>query len=1570
MGKKARGLFGKVLALFTAAALTITAHAVPAADTLAALLPEEAAIGDNAGGISLFKNNGTTGGYTAVSDTQELYIGETLSIIAFVDTGASPETIVITTSNSNVSSSESTVQTNSEGCILTVLTAKTKGETVVTFTPASDQSKKKSVTVKVVDPTDIKSVKLVEGTMKKSYFVGDELSWGTAHLVATKYNGTTEDIAIAGNDDVTVTADVTASAGTKTVTLTYEGSSVTVNVTVTAVSLTKIAVISQPTKTAYYIGEALDLDGCVLTAYYNNDAEEDIDLDDPGLKVSGFSSAAAGVTTVKFTYGGKEASLLLTVVAKTVTSVILTDVPAKTNYFTGESIDLTEGVLQVTYNLGDTEDIALTKNGAIASGVSVTGFNNIVPGIYVVKVWYGGKSDSFTVEVSALTVTKLEWTKEPTKTQYYVGDSLDLTGGVLKATYNDGSIKTISLPSADVTVSGFDGTQAGEQTIYINYGGKSADYDVNVAALTLDSLTIVSEPAKKLYFVGETAIDLTGGMLKASYNNGTSEFVAMTDAGVTVSGFTTAAVIDPLPITITYKNASVTFNIAVKILALDSIEVYQLPSKTQYKLGEALDLTGGTLKAYYNNDTVAIVPMTQAGVTVTGFDSVTEGVKPLTVTFTGKTTYFSVTVVTANITGITISKLPKTSYVIGDALDVTGGEITVSYDNGTKQTIAMTAGMVSGFSSDTKGQKTLMVTYGGKTASYNITVGEVTVLSIEMYSLPRTLYYQGEELDVTGGMIKVNYTDGTSELTALTADMVSGFSTSITGKKTLNVTYSGRNTTYQIEVKADALTALYIQTLPAKVDYAFGEALDLTGGKLTAVFVSGIEQTVDMTDQAVTVSGFDPSGEGAMLITLTYLGKSASFGITVGEKAVSGISVFRDPDKINYYFGESLDLTGGILMVVYEDGTAKQLPLTDAGITVTGFDTASEGVNYLTVTYSELTTELMVTVYEKKAVSLKVALDPAKMTYSLNEALDLTGGVVAATYIYNDTENIPMTDARVSVSAFDSSTAGTKEITLTVDEKSVSLTVLVTSEIISALSVYTPPTKTYYYVNEKCDLSGGKLKAVYNGGAAVKYIDMTDPLVYVTGFDSSTAGMKTLTFSYGGKSATFTITVANDTVTTLTVADLPKRTYYSVGETLDLTGGTLRVEYNNGTRTEYIPMTAAGVKVSGFSSERSGVKRITLTYSGLSAYFDVTIRPIDKVVLKDEGFDTLYEALEVIAAEVAGRRADVSYTVEVTEDLYETKTPVFANVPINIVSDSNVEITVKTSALSSRSSIGLTNVKFLTTKDKNVSFNVKGDFTGEKTDTGNITAAGSVMLEDAFVNGKISAGGKLTLDGVEVKQGVSAKGTMTCIDSEIGRTAVISGTSGTTEISRSKIGGKLTCASELIVKNYSELGTVAAKRTLYMTDSKAGAVTVSGSSGLTVFDDCETGKLSVSTQLSMTNTVVDGSITASQILSVSGKVYAMGAVSVGGIASLADGSVLSYTSLSVNKSGISGSKTLILRVSDKHGSAIALSPTSRTYNVLAKKFKGSFISSLLSCSAENYKSPTVITLKGTKLIIT
>lgn len=66
----------------------------------------------------------------------------------------------------------------------------------------------------------------------------------------------------------------------------------------------------------------------------------------------------------------------------------------------------------------------------------------------------------------------------------------------------------------------------------------------------------------------------------------------------------------------------------------------------------------------------------------------------------------------------------KTTYEVGDTLDLTSGKITVSYNNGTSVDIDINGTMIEGFDSTTAGEKTVTVKYSGFTTSFKVTVSK------------------------------------------------------------------------------------------------------------------------------------------------------------------------------------------------------------------------------------------------------------------------------------------------------------------------------------------------------------------------------------------------------------------------------------------------------------------------------------------------------------------------------------------------------------------------------------------------------------------------------------------------------------------------------------------------------------------------------------------------------------------------------------------------------------------------------------------------------------------------------
>ena len=79
----------------------------------------------------------------------------------------------------------------------------------------------------------------------------------------------------------------------------------------------------------------------------------------------------------------------------------------------------------------------------------------------------------------------------------------------------------------------------------------------------------------------------------------------------------------------------------------------------------------------------------------------------------------------AELTGITVTPPAKLEYTVGESVDVTGGKLVLSYQDGTTEELALTADMLS-YDNAKAGAAVVTVTYGGFTDSFEVTFAEPT----------------------------------------------------------------------------------------------------------------------------------------------------------------------------------------------------------------------------------------------------------------------------------------------------------------------------------------------------------------------------------------------------------------------------------------------------------------------------------------------------------------------------------------------------------------------------------------------------------------------------------------------------------------------------------------------------------------------------------------------------------------------------------------------------------------------------------------------------------------------------
>ena len=179
----------------------------------------------------------------------------------------------------------------------------------------------------------------------------------------------------------------------------------------------------------------------------------------------------------------------------------------------------------------------------------------------------------------------------------------------------------------------------------------------NVLAVTvpkddrrIKSVSLETGPKKTSYAEGED-LDLRGGVLQVQYEGGAEdEFIRLTHAGVSVSGFDTHHKGEQ-NLTLQYLGQPVNANLSVTVTSQDEaspktilgIEVSQAPKK-DYLVGDSLDLSEGRFAVAYSNDTMEEHSFADEGVEITDYDAQKTGRQTLTLHYQGREVNFDVLV--------------------------------------------------------------------------------------------------------------------------------------------------------------------------------------------------------------------------------------------------------------------------------------------------------------------------------------------------------------------------------------------------------------------------------------------------------------------------------------------------------------------------------------------------------------------------------------------------------------------------------------------------------------------------------------------------------------------------------------------------------------------------------------------------------------------------------------------------------------------------------------------------------------------------------------------------------------
>ncbi len=1090
--------------------------------------------------------------------------------------------------------------------------------------------KQENYTIDIIN--DVKQI-AIQGTAQSQYNINDQLQPGLSILV-TRASGVPEAITVTNS---MLTNFSTATEGTRTATITYTENGITKTTTFVYTvkdTVTSISVKNGPTNATKY-GEDIDLTGVTIDVVKGSGTTT-IPVTKDMIKPGTYDPDKTGNQVIKIVYEGQETTLTINV-KDYVTGITINPVSV-----TGKYNDTLSSLIQAN-NIQYT--VTYAKAGAqtpeVLAESMVSGYSAISTQDQNLTVTYTDTdADSYTNGQNFTTNLKVTLSKEvssititaPSKTTYEHGETI-ATDGIITVVFTDGTQTTKQMNASMITEN--DGSPLNmspaaseytnnklSKTLKITYteDGKTETINYPIEIVNkVQSITIKGTP-KTSYNVNE-ALD-NNIIITIHRQTGEDEDVTVTSSMIPSFDTTTETSGTPRSSDIEYTENGITLRVPYTYTVIDevsNINVNTQPTNAT-KYGEDVDLTGVTIDVVKGSGTTTI-PVTNDMIKPGTYDPDKTGNQVIKIVYGGQETTLTINV-KDYVTGIAVNPVSVTGKyndTLSSLIQNNNIQYTVTYAKAGAQTPeVLVENMVSGYTATSTQDQDLTVTYtdtdtdsytNGQNFTTNLKVtldDTITGMTLEQTGTVKTDYKYDEEFDVSNLVIVVHKLSGDQTVPVM-KDMIKNYNKQQLGNQTVSVEYNG-TTVGTINVTVKDYIASVVITVPSKITYKYNEELDLSDAKITITMASKPNEPTTIAVTPSMISGYNKTQVGAQTVTITYTDNennvhTQTFGVRV-EDSIKTITLENNNFKTNYKYGENLDLSGLTLKVTKESGEISTVAVTTGMIS--GYNPNKLGSQTLTINYEGKQFTIVVNVVDY--VTDIILTPPTKDEYKIGESLSLVGGSITEKMASGaNGSTISLTNSMVS--GFDSTTPGTKNLTVTYVKDGKTYTKTFQVAVINTINhiEVIAPTKTDYKYGENLNLSGGSVK-IYMEDGTIKTVPLTSQMV--TGYSKTTPGQQMLKVTYTSDDdkkyeGYFKVTVGEDYIKdTKFVA--PTKKEYRIGDTIDLTGGSITEVYASEKLGNKYDLTNS--MISGFDSTTPGTKQITVTFNNKTYQYSVTVK--------------------------------------------------------------------------------------------------------------------------------------------------------------------------------------------------------------------------------------------------------------------------------------------------------------------------------------------------------------------------
>ena len=699
--------------------------------------------------------------------------------------------------------------------------------------------------------------------------------------------------------------------------------------------VTSIEVHTQPTNLTYDLGDSLNLAGLVVTLHFGERPSQNVPYPFTGFETR-LAASPVGGTTIVVAHHGQ--SVAITYTPETGPALQ----PANTNPLTVYAVvtfALGVGILDDGYGSDDLVQRIQIGDSATPPGTSRPGFNH--------TGWDGeytnvNSNRTITAQWARIPVTGIAVTTNPTTMSYNHGNLLNLSGIVVRLDFDDGSSHYASLAefetyyltalpahNAPLDVAVHDGAPVVITYSAVAPGGPhTADTTDNLTVRNpVTGIVVTTQPTNLVYIVNQT-LDLTGLIVTLTRTNGDTQAVAFADfaanglSATPVHGSIIAMANNNQPVVITYTDSvtgadhTANTNTLTVTNPVTGIAVAEQLTNLTQTLGEELNLSGLVVTLTFADLTTQNVPLAgfaanglttypTAGTLITGLH---DGV-PIVIThidpatsneLTANTTALSVNArVTFNLRGGTLVSGTLVQYIL------LGGNAT-----------APVVTPPPGFTFNAAVWAPSFVNVAANIDVYPQWEA-IAVTGIAIHTQPRLAYIVGQELDLSGISVTLNFSDGSSHnatfaqfgLYSLEADPQHGqiLDMPLDGQP-VTITHTGFADGGPHYVDTNNLTvtnpivSIGVASEPTRLVYTLDEALELDGLVVTLEYADGTTRDVAVADFGTNNLIANPANGVTLTfahhnnpVVITYTGARAPHEPELLPETTASLTVNRLP---------------------------------------------------------------------------------------------------------------------------------------------------------------------------------------------------------------------------------------------------------------------------------------------------------------------------------------------------------------------------------------------------------------------------------------------------------------------------------------------------------------------------------------------------------------------------------------------------------------------------------------------------------------------------------------------------